>query len=237
MLFLLLPIAWVSALSVGKISGRPKNDCAEPIKYLHMDLLITNLKYEGYSTGSYGKSKADGITLQFSCEETGCDYYAIYNVDRSRLRGSRKGEKLPDGRFSVRKKHAFFGFWHRICGLDAPSKGLTAFHDCMGKLKAFTFKAETKDGKRLIKSTLRKMSPDKDPISIRQLSDKAPILSPDKKSDEIQAESDFEKILTTCEINHIISKHGKTIPSVPIAARNTSDKDINAWSSECDEFF
>ena len=112
-----------------------------------MDLLITNLKYEGYSTGSYGKSKADGITLQFSCEETGCDYYAIYNVDRSRLRGSRKGEKLPDGRFSVRKKHAFFGFWHRTCGLDAPSKGLTAFHDCMGKLKAFTFNAETKDGK------------------------------------------------------------------------------------------
>ena len=202
-----------------------------------MDLLITNLKYEGYSTGSYGKSKADGITLQFSCEETGCDYYAIYNVDRSRLRGSRKGEKLPDGRFSVRKKHAFFGFWHRICGLDAPSKGLTAFHDCMGKLKAFTFKAETKDGKRLIKSTLRRMSPDKDPITIRQLSDKAPIISPDKKSDEIQADSAFEKILTTCEINYGMSKHGKTDTRVPILASNTSYKDTNDWISECDELF
>ena len=202
-----------------------------------MDLLITNLKYEGYSTGSYGKSKADGITLQFSCEETGCDYYAIYNVDRSRLRGSRKGEKLPDGRFSVRKKHAFFGFWHRICGLDAPSKGLTAFHDCMGKLKAFTFNAETKDGKRLIKSTLRKMSPDKDPISIRQLSDKAPILSPDKKSDEIQAESDFEKILTTCEINHVISKQGNKNTRVSLLATNTSHEDTNEWLVGCDELF
>ena len=202
-----------------------------------MDLLITNLKYEGYSTGSYGKSKADGITLQFSCEETGCDYYAIYNVDRSRLRGSRKGEKLPDGRFSVRKKHAFFGFWHRICGLDAPSKGLTAFHDCMGKLKAFTFNAETKDGKRLIKSTLRRMSPDKDPITIRQLSDKAPIISPDKKSDEIQADSAFEKILTTCEINYGISKHGKTDTRVPLLACSARHTDNQNWASECDELF
>ena len=72
---------------------------------------------------------------------------------------------------------------------------------------------------------------------IRQTPDKAPITSPDKEVDKSEAGNAFEKILTTCEINHVISKHGKTIPSAPIAARNTSDKDINAWLSECDEFF
>ena len=190
-----------------------------------------------YSTGCYGEKKADGLTLQFNVTDTELDYYTIFNVDCSQLRGSNKGKRRPDGQFSVRKKHAFYKFWHRTCGLPTPSKGLTTFHDCMGKLKSFTFQAETDDGKRLLTNTLQIMHSDKTPIRLRQLPDKVPIISPDKESDKSEAEHAFEKILTTCETNYGISKHGKTDTRVPLLASNTSYKDTNDWLSECDEIF
>jgi len=170
-------------------------------------------------------------------EDIELDYYTIFNVDCSRSRGPNKGAKRPAGQFSVRKKHSFYKFWHHTCGLPTPTKGLTAFHDCMGKLKAFTFQAETDGGKRLRTDTLRIMPSDNAPTTIRQIPDKAPIISPDKEVDENEADSAFEKILTTCEINYGISKHGKTDTRVPILASNTSCKDINDWSSECDKLF
>ena len=55
--------------------------------------------------------------------------------------------------------------------------------------------------------------------------------------DKSEADSAFEKILTTGEINYGISKHGKTDTRIPILASNTSYKDTNDWSSECDELF
>jgi len=200
-------------------------------------MLITNLKVDCYSTGCYGEKNADGLTLQFMVEDIELDYYTIFNVDCSRSRGPNKGAKRPAGQFSVRKKHLFYKFWHHTCGLPTPTKGLTAFHDCMGKLKAFTFQAETDGGKRLRTDTLRIMPSDNAPTTIRQIPDKAPIISPDKEVDENEADSAFEKILTTCEINYGISKHGKTDTRVPILASNTSCKDINDWSSECDKLF
>ena len=200
-------------------------------------MLITNLKVDCYSTGCYGEKNADGLTLQFMVEDIELDYYTIFNVDCSRSRGPNKGAKRPAGQFSVRKKHSFYKFWHHTCGLPTPTKGLTAFHDCMGKLKAFTFQAETDGGKRLRTDTLRIMPSDNAPTTIRQIPDKAPIISPDKEVDENEADSAFEKILTTCEINYGISKHGKTDTRVPTLASNTSYKDLNDWLSECDELF
>jgi hypothetical protein len=200
-------------------------------------MLITNLKVDCYSTGGYGEKNADGLTLQFMVEDIELDYYTIFNVDCSRSRGPNKGAKRPAGQFSVRKKHSFYKFWHHTCGLPTPTRGLTAFHDCMGKLKAITFQAETDDGKRLRTDTLRIMSSDKAPTTIRQIPDKAPITSPDKEVDKSEADSAFEKILTTCEINYGISKHGKTDTRVPLLACNTSYKDTNDWSSECDDLF
>ena len=192
---------------------------------------------DSYSTGCYGDKNADGLTLQFLVQDAELDYYTIFNVDCSRLREPNKGKRRPDGKFSVRKKHAFYKFWHSICGLPTPSKGLTTFHDCMGKLKAFTFQAETDDGKRLLTDTLQIMVPDKAPITIRQVPDKVPITSPDKEVVQSEAKSDFEKILTTCETNYGISKQGKTDTRIPILASNTSYKDTNDWLSECDEIF
>jgi hypothetical protein len=200
-------------------------------------MLITDLKYDGYDTGSYGDSKADGLTLHFSSEDTGLQYYTIFNVNLTRQRGPNKGVKLPKKRFWITKRFLFYIFWHQTCGLPEPSKGLSSFHDCMGKLKSLIFQAETDDGKRLVKTTLESISSDKAPTNIRQVSDKAPIMSPDKKSNETQTESDFEEILTTCENNHVISKQGNKNTRVPILASNSSYMDTNDWSSECDELF
>ena len=196
-------------------------------------MLITNLKVDSYSTGCYGDKNADGLTLQFLVQDAELDYYTIFNVDCSRLREPNKGKRRPDGKFSVRKKHAFYKFWHSICGLPTPSKGLTTFHDCMGKLKAFTFQAETDDGKRLLTDTLQIMHSDKAPITIRQVPDKVPIISPDKEVNKSEAQSDFEKILTTCETNYGISKQGKTVLRAPIPTTDTLYKDTNEeWLNE-----
>ena len=201
-------------------------------------MLITNLKLDCYSTGCYGEKNADGLTLQFMVEDIELDYYTIFNVDCSRSRGPNKGSKRPAGQFSVRKKHSFYKFWHHTCGLPTPTKGLTAFHDCMGKLKAFTFQAETDDGKRLRTDTLRIMSSDKAPTTIRQIPDKAPITSPDKEVDKSEAESDFEEILTTCETNHVISKQGDKKTRSSTLALDTPKTDTSQdWSDQCNNLF
>lgn len=200
-------------------------------------MFITDLKYDGYDTGFYGDSKAGGLTLHFISESTGLLYYTIFNANLTRQRGPNRGTKLPKKRFWITKRFLFYTFWHQTCRLPAPSKGLTSFHDCMGKLKSLTFQAETDDGKRLVTKTIESMRPDKTPITTRQLPDKAPIIFPDKEADKSEAESDFEEILTTCETNHVISKQGKKILRVPLLASNTAYKDTDDWSSECDELF
>jgi hypothetical protein len=107
----------------------------------------------------------------------------------------------------------------------------------MGKLSSLNFQAETDDGKRLLKNTLKPIYPDSSLITIRQVPDKAPIISPDKHLLETVAETDFEEILTTCKSNYGISKQGKTDTRIPILASNTSYKDTNDWLSQCDELF
>ena len=178
-------------------------------------MFITDLKYESYDTGFYGDSKAGGLTLHFMSESTGLQYYTIFNVNLTIQRGPNKGAKLPKKRFWITKRFLFYNFWHQTCALPEPSKGLSSFHDCMGKLKSLTFQAETDDGKRLVKTTLESISSDKAPTTIRQLPDKTPIMFPDKKSVEAQTESDFQEILTTCENNHVISKQANKNTRVP----------------------
>jgi hypothetical protein len=108
----------------------------------------------------------------------------------------------------------------------------------MGKLKSLTFQAETDDGKRLVKTTLGSISSDKAPTTIRQVSDKAPIMSPDKKSNETQTESDFEEIFTTCKNNHVISKQGDKKTRLSTLALDTSKTDTSQdWSDQCNNLF
>ena len=107
-----------------------------------------------YSAGAYENGKYDGITLQFVCDDTGMCYHVHFNVERKRQRGPNKGAILPGKQFWVKRGRKFFRFWHYTCALPIPARGLTSFHDCMGKLKSIRFQAETEDGKKLLKDTL-----------------------------------------------------------------------------------
>jgi len=176
--------------------------------------------------------------LHFLSESTGLQYYTIFNANLTRQRGPNRGTKLPKKRFWITKRFLFYTFWHQTCGLPAPSKGLTSFHDCMGKLKSLTFQAETDDGKRLVTKTIESMRPDKTPITTRQLPDKAPIIFPDKEADKSEAESDFEEILTTCENNHVISKQGDKKTRSSTLALDTPKTDTSQdWSDQCNNLF
>ena len=203
-------------------------------------MLINNLWYDTYSTGRYGKLLKEGITIHFTDMDTGATYYVIWNVVLTRQRATKnhpKGSRYPGKQFSASKRRKFFKFWHYTCHLPIPSKGLTTFHDCMGKLKDIRFEAEILEGEQLDKDTIKPFIPDIFPISFRQAPDKSPTVLPDKQLQETDAEKDFEEILTTCESNYGKGKQGKTDTRVAILASNTSYKDTNDWLSECDELF
>tara|TARA_B110000902_G_scaffold69995_1_gene82892 strand:+ start:3019 stop:3699 length:681 start_codon:yes stop_codon:yes gene_type:complete len=226
-------------------------------------MLITNLKVDCYSTGCYGEKKADGLTLRFMVEGEELDCYTIFNVDCSRSRGPNKGAKRPAGQFSVRKQHSFYKFWHHTCGLPTPSKGLTTFHDCMGKLKGLRFQAESLDGKKLEKHTLVLMaelptdniaiSPDNYPTTSRRVPDNFPVTAPDKDMLQTPAYPAMESNVTTCENKYVISKQVSEYTSTSTnpssiytdessrVANQTIEEwraDYDAvWSAQCEELF
>ena len=215
-------------------------------------MLITNLRYLSYSVGAYENGKYDGITLQFVCDDTGMCYHVHFNVERKRQRGPNKGAILPGKQFWVKRGRKFFRFWHYTCALPIPARGLTSFHDCMGKLKSIRFQAETEDGKKLLKDTLRLMSnlsAHKSPTTARQLPDKNLITIPDKDVNQTLTESTQESIPTTCPDNYVISKQVSEYTSNPISpidetkrVQNQTNEEWLAeyqkqWSLECDELF
>jgi len=200
-------------------------------------MLINNLWYDRYSTGQYGKLLKDGITIHFTDMDTGATYYVIWNVVLTRQRATKnhpKGSHYPGKRFSASKGRKFFKFWHYTCRLPIPSKGLTTFHDCMGKLKDIRFEAEVLKGEKLDKDTIKPFIADIIPMSSRQEPDKPPINVSDKHSKKSKAGFDFEEILTTCKSNYGISKQGKTDTRVPISRSNTH---TNRWLKDCDDHF
>ena len=201
---------------------------------------LCNLRYDSYSTGRYGSNLSEGINIQLLDIDSGNVYYIIFNVCLKRKRNNKKHAKdsfLPTKRFSVSKRMKFFKFWHYTCGLPTPSKGLTTFHDCMGKLKDIRFEAEVLEGEKLNKDTIKPFIADIIPISSRQEPDKPPINVPDKHLEKTKTDADFEEIFATCKTNYGISNHGKKDTRVPILASNRSYKDTNDWLSECDELF
>ena len=110
-------------------------------------------------------------------------FYTIWNVDLLRKRtvkGKSKGSQYSGKKFSVSKKHKFFQFWYYTCKLPIPSRGLTTFHDCMGKLKHFVFEAEIKEGEQLFKDSIKPISTRRLPIKIRKQPRKRPIKTSDK---------------------------------------------------------
>jgi hypothetical protein len=212
---------------------------------------LNGLRYISYTTGFYGKHNAGGVTLQFLCEVTCINYYVIFNVDLRRKRNTKKhkaGSPLPNGRFSVGVRSQFYKFW-RSTGLDLPHR-LSAFNDCMGKLKAFTFCATLTKGDRLDSATLVPLmsKPPKlmvlsnsVPTTIQQLPNKIPTRIANNDSPLPPVLNDFEENQTTCLNNYGISKQGTTDTRIPITP-STNTKPVreqtnDEWLTDADAYF
>ena len=112
--------------------------------------------YHGYSRGKYGRSKAGGVTLNLTNVDTGEQAFCVFNVNVTRDKNTRHGEKgsmLPAGHFNPPKGGEFILFWKR-CGLPMPRR-LSSFHDYMGKLRRIIFTAEYDEGEKVDKQSLQ----------------------------------------------------------------------------------
>jgi hypothetical protein len=145
---------------------------------------IDALQYARYSTGYYTAHKAGGVTLQYTSLLTGELFHVVFNADLTRARG-KPGQRLPKKQFRVGKGNAFTLFWSSL-GLPLP-KRLSAFHDCMGKLKPIVITYSTDEKNRIDKKSIKPLkishtelinllssnkSPDNYPTSTRQVPDK-----------------------------------------------------------------
>lgn len=109
-------------------------------------------RFTGYTVGSYGEYKAPGVTLRFAELVTGEEVYAVFNVNRHRVRNTahgKAGSKLPGNQFRITKHMALYKFWLST-GLPEPStKHLSEFHLMLSKrvLKTVFFTMRASDGK------------------------------------------------------------------------------------------
>lgn len=202
---------------------------------------IFTLRYECYSTGSYGKSKAGGVTLQFICETTHENYYVIFNANISRKRdiGRHKaGDPLPKGRFSVGYRSAFYKFWIST-GLDIPPR-LSAFNDYMGKLKQFKFSANLSKDNRLDACSLQVFIPNKSQTKFKQSPNNFQTIIPNKDLMEDYDLSGIEKSRSTCLSRYDISKQVSTNISssiIPIhEPKRVQNQITEEWLDEYEKF-
>ena len=202
---------------------------------------ICTLRYEGYSTGYYGKNKAGGVTLQFVCEVTHKNYYAIFNADISRKRdiGRHKaGDPLPRGRFSVGSRSAFYKFWISA-GLEVPPR-LSAFNDYMGKLKNFKFSGDLSRGTRLDASSLQVLTSNKSQTNLEQSPNNVQTIHPNKNVVEGVVNVAVKEDLTACLNNYDISKQVSTNTSNPIIpldeTKRVQSQTNEEWLAEYDEY-
>ena len=203
---------------------------------------ICTLRYEGYSTGYYGKNKAGGVTLQFVCEVTHKNYYTIFNADISRKRdiGRHKaGDPLPRGRFSVGCRSAFYKFWVSA-GLEVPPR-LSAFNDYMGKLKNFTFSADLCRETRLDASSLQVLTSNKFQTNLKQSPNNLQTTPPNNNAVEDTVNVAVKESLTACVNNYDISKQVSTNTSNPIIpldeTKRVQSQTNEEWLAEYDEYF
>jgi len=195
------------------------------------------LQYASYSTGNYTQHKVGGITLQYISLLTGESFHLVFNADLTRARGAR-GQRLPKGQFRVGKGHSFTQLWLSL-GLPLPAR-LSAFHDCMGKLKSVVITCTIGDKSRVIKGSIKPLeishtdllslfktskSPDNYLTSTRQGSDNYPTRTPDKESTEPHSQQGIERSSSAganeCELsNKGITCNGSNVIPLPIQQSN-----------------
>jgi len=204
-------------------------------------LLINNLKYLSYSTGSYQNGKFDGITLQLICTGSNELYHVHFNAYLVRQRKTnkhKKGSPLPKGHFTVKQNSHFMKMWRSTC-IPLPRSN-TAFHDCIGKLKSITFEAELAKGTRLNAGTLRPMIfPDNYLTNTQQPPDKNQIITPDIDTPQTFGISGQEQVSTTCPNNYDISKQVSANTSISISpiddTKRVQNQTTDEWLAEYDE--
>jgi ferritin-like protein len=182
---------------------------------------VNVFKYLSYSTGRYGKHKAQGVTLQFENILTDGEAYCIFNANLQRQRNSKhgkKGESLPDGHFSVSRKCLFYKFWVSS-GLTVPSR-LSVFNDYMGHLKPLFFRGEVGLSNKVNKKSMTPLNlthaqivvgfdmpiPDSIQTIAGQLSGNSQTRMPDKQTDQAHINKGLALDSSTCA-----SKYGKSI--------------------------
>ena len=140
----------------GKIIELNRNQVDAVLAWYSAQAGVDIFRYEGYSTGRFGQKKNSGVSFQYRQIFDSSTSYFIFNalLDRQRnTKSGKRGAPLPTGHFSVGRGSKFFRFWMRVVGHQPRS--LTAFHDCMGKLKPIFITGNYKDDNgRLDKDSL-----------------------------------------------------------------------------------
>ena len=209
-------------------------------------LNIDAFQYTGYSTGSYESSKYQGITLQFINVLAGANAYVIFNANLKRERTTKhgkKGELLPNGKFTVSKSSKFYKFWLST-GVVLP-KRLASFYDCMGKLKPLLFTGKTDSNGRFLdknialvcvdsEQIIQKLTgglsgktPDNSLTTSRQTPDNSLTRMPDKHFNTDQARKGVQPFPSTGAKKYVLSIQGSKVKEGITPVLNSIDKGIN----------
>ncbi len=203
--------------------------------------------YLNYDTGRYGRKKAEGLTMQLLSVVTGADAYAIFNVELTRSRTTKagnKGDTLPAGRFRVSMRHQFYKFW-LTTGLNVPAS-LAAFHDYMGNLRGILISASPTEGAddgRLIATTMQALTLPASVIrqavlahnghtAATQRPQNCHTSMPHKESAPAQQPRGLQPFPSTGENNHgktVIRERGYTVALSP-TRKAPEDQSVDEWT-------
>lgn len=240
-------------LVIQPASGKPvppewmEAKAVEIYRSVLMAIGVEAFRYEGYSTGLYGKHKSAGLTLRFTSVITGETAYAIFNVDLTRKRstsGGKAGTPLPAGEFRVGERSHFYKFW-KGTGLQIPER-MQRFHKCMGKLSSILMAGDlTKE--RLDVSSLQPVTITSDRVRLAilghnegtsraQQGHKEGTISGHKEIATTQEPRDLQPNQTACGSNHeskLTRRCGnKTTPNTHRPPQEqTVDEWLDAYSS------
>jgi hypothetical protein len=145
----------------GVPSGWFLNHQAELGKQIGNALSLSVFQYQGHKTGIYdcktgGNIRDPGLTINLLDLVNQRDAFCIFNVDLTRERQTRYGDKgspLPKGQFRPKTGSAFMKFWKQCPFI--PRTDNSSFHRRMGNLKPLLLTGQYKQGKKVAASTLK----------------------------------------------------------------------------------
>jgi hypothetical protein len=124
-------------------------------------LSLPVFEYQGHKTGIYdckasGNIRDSGLSLSLLDLAAQRNAFCIFNVDLTRERQTRFGDKgspLPKGHFRPKAGSAFMKFW-KLCPFK-PRKDNSSFHRRMGNLSPLLLTGQYRQGEKVTASTLK----------------------------------------------------------------------------------